>query len=126
MAASSLTLGTSAMRGVRARDLGVAVNLNNNMIGSGKRRVAEDLLCHALKYLSAEELAKLLGQVPELEPATANDIVRIIARARADASFREALIDLMARYLGGCLKSIGRVWLSIHGSLTSRLWLRVG
>jgi hypothetical protein len=119
-------LGTSAMRGVRARDLGVAVNLNNNMIGSGKRRVAEDLLCHALKYLSAEELAKLLGQVPELEPATANDIVRIIARARADAGFREALIDLMARYLGGCLRSIGRVWLSIHGSLTSRLWLRVG
>ena len=114
------------MRGVRARDLGVAVNLNNNMIGSGKRRVAEDLLCHALKYLSAEELAKLLGQVPELEPATANDIVRIIARARADAGFREALIDLMARYLGGCLKSIGRVWLSTHGSLTSRLWLRVG
>ena len=96
------------------------------MIGSGKRCVAEGLLCHALKYLSAEELAKLLGQVPELEPATANDIVRIIARARADASFREALIDLMARYLGGCLKSIGRVWLSTHGSLTSRLWLRVG
>ena len=56
-----------------------------------------------MKYLSAEELAKLLGQVPELEPATANDIVRIIARARADAGFREALIDLMARYLGGAL-----------------------
>ncbi len=50
-------------KGVRARDLGVTLNLIS-MIRSGKRRVTEDLLCRALKLLSHEELAKILGQMP--------------------------------------------------------------
>ncbi len=50
-------------KGVRARDLGVTLNLIS-MIRSGKRRVTEDLLCRALKFLSHEELAKILGQMP--------------------------------------------------------------
>ena len=96
-------------KGARAKDLGITINLIS-MIRSDKRRVTEDLLCRVLKFLSTEEMAKLLGQIPELESATANDIVRVIARARADAGFREALIDLMARYLGGCLRSMGTRW----------------
>ncbi len=59
------------------------------------------LLCRALSFLSTEELARLLGQIPELEPATVNDIVRVIARARADANFRELLLSYLDRYLGG-------------------------
>ncbi len=75
------------------------------MIRSGKRRVTEDLLCRALSYLSTEELAKVLGQVPEPEPATVNDIVRVIARVRVDAGFRDVLIGMMDRYLGDYLDS---------------------
>jgi len=56
-------------KGVRARDLDVTLNLIN-MIRSGKRRVTEDLLCRALKFISNEELARMLGQIPELEQAT--------------------------------------------------------
>ncbi len=52
-------------KGVKARDLEVTINLIS-MIRSGKRRVTEDLLCRALKFLSNEELAKLLGQIPEV------------------------------------------------------------
>ncbi|WP_054858038.1 hypothetical protein [Vulcanisaeta sp. JCM 16159] len=36
---------------VRARDLGVTLNLIS-MIRSGKRRVTEDLLCRAMSFLS--------------------------------------------------------------------------
>jgi integrase len=80
------------------------------MIRSGKRRVTEDLLCRALSYLSTEELAKVLGQVPEPEPATVNDIVRVIARARVDAGFRDVLIGMMDRYLGDYLRALGTRW----------------
>jgi len=96
-------------KGVRAKDLGVTINLIS-MIRSGKRRVTEDLLCRALKYLSTEELARLLGQVPELEPATVNDIVRVVARARADANFRELLLGYLDRYLGEYVRSMGTRW----------------
>jgi len=96
-------------KGIRARDLGVTINLIS-MIRSGRRRVTEDLLCRALKYLSTEELARLLGQVPELEPATVNDIVRVIARARADAGFRELLLSYLDRYLGEYVRSMGTRW----------------
>jgi integrase len=96
-------------KGIRARDLGVTINLIS-MIRSGKRRVTEDLLCRALSFLSTEELAKLLGQVPELEPATVNDIVRVIARARADAGFRELLLSYLDRYLGEYVRSMGTRW----------------
>jgi len=96
-------------KGIRARDLGVTINLIS-MIRSGKRRVTEDLLCRALRFLSTEELARLLGQIPELEPATVNDIVRVIARARADANFRELLLSYLDRYLGEYVRSMGTRW----------------
>ncbi|WP_066798157.1 tyrosine-type recombinase/integrase [Caldivirga sp. MU80] len=96
-------------KGIRAKDLGVTINLIS-MIRSGKRRVTEDLLCRALSFLSTEELARLLGQVPELEPATVNDIVRVIARARADAGFRELLLSYLDRYLGEYVRSMGTRW----------------
>ncbi len=96
-------------KGIRARDLGVTINLIS-MIRSGRRRVTEDLLCRALRFLSTEELARLLGQVPELEPATVNDIVRVVARARADANFRELLLGYLDRYLGEYVRSMGTRW----------------
>jgi len=96
-------------KGIRARDLGVTINLIS-MIRSGRRRVTEDLLCRALRFLSTEELARLLGQVPELEPATVNDIVRVIARARADAGFRELLLSYLDRYLGEYVRGMGTRW----------------
>jgi integrase len=96
-------------KGIRARDLGVTINLIS-MIRSGKRRVTEDLLCRALSFLSTEELAKLLGQIPELEPATVNDIMRVVARARADANFRELLFSYLDRYLGEYVRSMGTRW----------------
>jgi len=96
-------------KGVRARDLGVTINLIS-MIRSGKRRVTEDLLCRALRFLSTEELARLLGQIPELEPATVNDIVKVVARARADAGFRELLLSYLDRYLGEYVRSMGTRW----------------
>jgi len=96
-------------KGVRARDLGVTINLIS-MVRSGRRRVTEDLLCRALRFLSTEELARLLGQIPELEPATVNDIVRVVARARADANFRELLLGYLDRYLGEYVRSMGTRW----------------
>jgi integrase len=96
-------------KGVRARDLDVTINLIS-MIRSGKRRVTEDLLCRALKFLSHEELAKLLGQVPELEPASIGDLVRVVARARADPEYRDLLLSYLDRYLGDYVRSIGREW----------------
>ena len=96
-------------KGVRARDLGVTLNLIS-MIRSGKRRVTEDLLCRALKFISHEELAKLLGQVPEPEPAGINDVIKVIARARADPGFREILLSYLDRYLGDYVRSMGNKW----------------
>ncbi len=96
-------------KGVRARDLGVTLNLIS-MIRSGKRRVTEDLLCRALKFLSNEELAQVLGQVPELEPASISDLVRVIARARADPGFRDLLLSYLDRYLGDYVRSMGSKW----------------
>jgi len=96
-------------KGVRARDLGVTLNLIS-MIRSGKRRVTEDLLCRALKFLSNEELAKLLGQVPELEPASIGDLVRVVARARADPEYRDLLLSYLDRYLGDYVRSMGNRW----------------
>ena len=97
------------VKGVRARDLGVTINLIS-MIRSGKRRVTEDLLCRAMAYLSAEELARLLGELPEFEPATVNDIIRVVARARADPGFRDLLLSYLERYLGEYIRSVGRRW----------------
>jgi len=96
-------------KGVRARDLGVTLNLIS-MIRSGKRRVTEDLLCRALKFLSNEELAKLLGQIPELEPASIGDLVKVIARARADPEYRDLLLSYLDRYLGDYVRSMGNKW----------------
>jgi integrase len=96
-------------KGVRARDLGVTLNLIS-MIRSGKRRVTEDLLCRALKFLSHEELAKLLGQIPELEPASISDLVRVIARARADPEYRDLLLSYLDRYLGDYVRTMGTKW----------------
>jgi len=96
-------------KGVRARDLGVTLNLIS-MIRSGKRRVTEDLLCRALKFLSNEELAKLLGQVPEPEPASIGDLVRVVARARADPEYRDLLLSYLDRYLGDYVRSAGTRW----------------
>jgi len=89
--------------------LGVTLNLIS-MIRSGKRRVTEDLLCRALKFLSNEELAKLLGQVPELEPASIGDLVRVVARARADPEYRDLLLSYLDRYLGDYVRSMGNRW----------------
>lgn len=96
-------------KGVRARDLGVTINLIS-MLRSGKRRVTEDLLCRALKFISHEELAKLLGQIPEVEPASINDVIRVIARARADPGFRDVLLSYLDRYLGDYVRSAGTKW----------------
>ena len=96
-------------KGVRARDLDVTLNLIN-MIRSGKRRVTEDLLCRALKFISNEELARMLGQIPELEQATINDVVKVIARTRADPSFREVLLSYLDRYLGEYIRLMGNKW----------------
>ncbi|GGI78379.1 integrase [Vulcanisaeta souniana JCM 11219] len=96
-------------KNVRARDLGVTLNLIS-MIRSGKRRVTEDLLCRAMAYLSSDELAKLLGELPELEPATVNDIIKVVVRARADPAFRELLLSYLDRYLGEYIRSVGRQW----------------
>ena len=52
----------------------------------------------------------MLGQVPELEPASVNDIVRVVARARADANFRELLLSYLDRYLGEYVRSMGTRW----------------
>ncbi len=98
-------------KGVRARDLDVTLNLIS-MIRSGKRRVTEDLLCRALKFLSNEELAKLLGQIPEVEPASINDVIKVIARARADPGFREILLSYLDRYLGDYVRSAGTKWVA--------------
>ena len=57
-----------------------------------------------IEFLSTEELARL---IPELEPATVNDIVRVVARARADANFRELLLSYLDRYLGEYVRSMG-------------------
>jgi len=96
-------------KGVRARDLGVTINLIS-MIRSGKRRVTEDLLCRALKFLSNEELARLLGQIPELEPASIGDLVRVIARARVDPEYRDLLLSYLDRYLGDYVRTMGNRW----------------
>jgi len=96
-------------KGVRARDLGVTLNLIS-MIRSGKRRVTEDLLCRALKFLSHEELAQVLGQVPEPEPASIGDLVRVVARARADPEYRDLLLSYLDRYLGDYVRSAGTRW----------------
>jgi integrase len=96
-------------KGVRARDLDVTINLIS-MIRSGKRRVTEDLLCRALKFLSNEELAKLLGQIPELEPASIGDLVRVVARARADPEYRDLLLSYLDRYLGDYVRAMGNRW----------------
>jgi len=84
--------------------LGVTINLIS-MLRSGKRRVTEDLLCRALKFISHEELAKLLGQIPEVEPASINDVIRVIARA--DPGFRDVLLSYLDRYLGDYVRSAG-------------------
>jgi len=96
-------------KGVKARDLGVTLNLIS-MIRSGKRRVTEDLLCRALKFLSNEELARILGQIPEVEPASIGDLVKVIARARADPEYRDLLLSYLDRYLGDYVRSMGREW----------------
>jgi len=96
-------------KGVRARDLDVTLNLIS-MIRSGKRRVTEDLLCRALKFLSHEELAQVLGQVPEPEPASIGDLVRVVARARADPEYRDLLLSYLDRYLGDYVRSAGTRW----------------
>ena len=96
-------------KGVKARDLGVTINLIS-MIRSGKRRVTEDLLCRAMAYLSAEELAKLLGEIPEVEPASVGDIIRVVVRARADKDFRDLLMSYLERYLGDYIRSAGKQW----------------
>jgi integrase len=96
-------------KGIKARDLGVTLNLIS-MIRSGKRRVTEDLLCRALKFLSHEELAQVLGQVPEPEPASIGDLVRVVARARADPEYRDLLLSYLDRYLGDYVRSAGTRW----------------
>ena len=69
------------VKGVRARDLGVTINLIS-MIRSGKRRVTEDLLCRAMAYLTAEELAKLLGELPRLSPQQSTTLLRLLQGLR--------------------------------------------
>ena len=101
---------------VRARDLGVTPNLIS-MIRSGKRRVTEDLLCRAMAYLSPDELARLIGNAPEFEPASVSDLIRVIATARADPRFRDLMFSFINRYLGEYLPSIGRQWVVSEGDI---------
>ena len=67
------------------RDLGVTSNFIS-MVRAGRRNASDDLLCRALKHLSTEELARLIGNLLELEPASISDIVKVIARARPDSA----------------------------------------
>jgi len=83
-------------RGLRARDLGVTINLIS-MIRSGKRRVSDALLCRALAYLTPEELARVLGNQPEPVKATYDDLLRVIATARVDERFRELLFNMIVQ-----------------------------
>ncbi|GAB6944711.1 hypothetical protein [Vulcanisaeta sp. JCM 14467] len=63
-----------------------------------------------MAYLSAEELAKLLGEIPEVEPASVGDIIRVVVRARADKDFRDLLMSYLERYLGEYIRSVGKQW----------------
>ncbi|WP_333639306.1 site-specific integrase [Pyrobaculum aerophilum] len=78
------------------------------MIRTGKRRVTDDLLCRALRYVSPEELAKILGELPEPEQATVNDIIKVVRRAMYDAQFRELLLSMLEKHLGEYIRSAGR------------------
>jgi integrase len=55
-------------------------------------------------------LAKILGQIPEVEPASIGDLVRVIARARADPEYRDLLLSYLDRYLGDYVRSMGTKW----------------
>ncbi len=61
-------------------------------------------------FTSNEELAKLLGQIPEVEPASIGDLVRVIARARADPEYRDLLLSYLDRYLADYVRTMGNKW----------------
>ena len=56
------------------------------MIRRGMRRVTDDPLCRALQYVAPEELVKLLGELPEPEAATVNDVIKVVRRALYDVN----------------------------------------
>ena len=87
------------------------------MIRKGVRRVTDDLLCKALQYISPEELAKLLGELPEPGAATVNDVVKVVRRAVYDAQFRELLISMLEKHLGDYIRSAGRKYVVSEADL---------
>jgi Site-specific recombinase XerD len=55
-------------------------------------------------------VGQALGQIPELEPASISDLVRVIARARADPEYRDLLLSYLDRYLGDYVRIMGTKW----------------
>ena len=103
-------------RGLRARDLGVTINMIS-MVKSGKRRVSDALLCRALAYLTPEELAKVLGNQPEPVKATYDDLLRVIATARVDEKYRELMFNIITEYFPEYLSSPVRRYVVREGDL---------
>jgi len=96
-------------KGVKPRDLGVT-GAYLRMLRNRQVRVSDNILCVALKFITEDELKLLLkGIIPEAR-ATFNDIVRVVATARVDATAREFLLSLIKEYLGDYIGTLQQVW----------------
>ena len=96
-------------KGVKPRDLGVT-GAYLRMLRNRQVRVSDNILCAALKFITEDELKLLLkGIIPEAR-ATFNDIVRVVATARVDATAREFLLSLIKEYLGDYIGTLQQVW----------------
>jgi integrase len=96
-------------KGIKPRDLGVT-GAYLRMLRNRQVRVSDNILCVALKFITEDELRLLLkGIIPEAR-ATFNDIVRVVATARVDATAREFLLSLIKEYLGDYISTLQQVW----------------
>jgi integrase len=96
-------------KGIRPKDLGVT-GAYLRMLRNRQVRVSDNILCVALKFITEDELKLLLkGIIPEAR-ATFNDIVRVVATARVDATAREFLLSLIKEYLGDYIGTLQQVW----------------
>ncbi|KUO80799.1 MAG: hypothetical protein AT714_06630, partial [Vulcanisaeta sp. OSP_8] len=96
-------------KGVKPKDLGVT-GAYLRMLRNRQVRVSDNILCQALKFITEDELKLLLkGIIPEAR-ATFNDIVRVVATARVDATAREFLLSLIKEYLGDYIGTLQQVW----------------
>ena len=96
-------------KGVKPKDLGVT-GAYLRMLRNRQAKVSDNILCTALKFISDDELRLLLrGIIPEAR-ASFNDIVRVVATARVDATAREFLLSLIKEYLGDYISTLQQVW----------------